>query len=213
MRVVTDCLDLRALPDDGRALDLGCAVGRSSFELARHFPEVIGIDYSANFIRAAGELQTRGALRYSRTDEGRLTTGLEAIVPPEIDRGRVQFETGDACLLRTGLGQFDAAILVNLIDRLADPQRCLDQLPGLLKPNAQLVTASPYTWLEDYTSADRWLGGYESAGSRVNTFDTLREKLAADFEFVRAVEVPFLIREHARKYQWSVSRAGVWRRR
>src|SRR6476469_4480387 len=30
----------------GRALDLGCAVGRASFELARDHQEVIGIDYS-----------------------------------------------------------------------------------------------------------------------------------------------------------------------
>ena len=213
VRVVTDCLDLSALPPNGRALDLGCAVGRSSFELARCFRDVVGIDYSANFIRAASELQIRGALSYLRTDEGRLTTALEAVVPPDIDRRRVQFEAGDACRLRADLGRFDAAILVNLIDRLADPQRCLDQLPGLLNPNAQLVIASPYTWLEEYTPAKQWLGGYESASGRVSTFDVLREKLAADFDFIRAVEVPFLIREHARKYQWSVSRAGIWRRR
>jgi hypothetical protein len=30
----------------GRALDLGCAVGRSSFELARSFGEVVGVDLS-----------------------------------------------------------------------------------------------------------------------------------------------------------------------
>jgi len=36
-----------------RALDLGCAVGRSSFELARHAREVIGIDLSRRFIQAA----------------------------------------------------------------------------------------------------------------------------------------------------------------
>ena len=213
VRVVGDCLDLSALPAAGRALDLGCAVGRSSFELARHCREVVGIDFSANFIRAATELRDHGSLPYLRTDEGRLTTPLEARVSAEIDRRRVRFETGDACELRADLGRFDAALLINLIDRLADPQRCLDQLPALLNPGAQLVIASPYTWLEDYTPADHWLGGYEQAGRRVSTFDVLREKLDRDFDFVRAVDVPFLIREHARKYQWSVSRAGVWRRR
>jgi len=34
----------------GRALDLGCAVGRSSFELAREYQEVVGIDISQTFI-------------------------------------------------------------------------------------------------------------------------------------------------------------------
>lgn len=33
-----------------RALDLGCAVGRSTFEMAREFKEVIGIDISQTFI-------------------------------------------------------------------------------------------------------------------------------------------------------------------
>ncbi|MBL3278667.1 methyltransferase domain-containing protein, partial [Klebsiella pneumoniae] len=33
-----------------RALDLGCATGRASFELARHFDHVTGVDFSARFI-------------------------------------------------------------------------------------------------------------------------------------------------------------------
>jgi 2-polyprenyl-3-methyl-5-hydroxy-6-metoxy-1,4-benzoquinol methylase len=35
-----------------RALDIGCAVGRSSFELARNFKEVVGIDFSHRFVLA-----------------------------------------------------------------------------------------------------------------------------------------------------------------
>ena len=213
VRVVSESLDFASLPASARALDLGCAVGRSSFELARHCQTVVGIDSSANFIRAANGLRIRGSLPYARTDEGRLVTPLEARVPAEIDRQRVQFETGDAGALRADLGRFDTALLINLIDRLPEPQRCLDQLPGLLDPGAQLVIASPYTWMEEYTSLDNWLGGYELADKRVSTFDTLREKLAPDFDFVRSVDLPFLIREHTRKFQWSVSRAGVWRKR
>ncbi len=213
VRVVSECLDLASLPLAGRALDLGCAVGRSSFELARHYREVVGIDFSANFIRAADALRAGGALAYSRTDEGHLVTPLAARVPPGIARERVRFETGDACALRPDLGTFDAALLINLIDRLPEPQRCLDQLPGLLNPGAQLVIASPFTWLEEYTPTGHWLGGYERAGERVSSFDVLRAKLVPDFDFVRSLEQPFLIREHSRKFQWSVSRAGIWRKR
>lgn len=213
VRVVSECLDYGSLPVASRALDLGCAVGRSSFELARHCREVVGIDFSANFVRAANELREQGSLRYLRADEGRLVTPLEAQVPAGIDRERVSFETGDACDLRADLGQFDVALLVNLIDRLREPQRCLDQLPKLLNPGAQLVIASPYTWMEEYTPPANWLGGFEQAGRRVGAFDTLRAKLAPDFDFVRAVDLPFLIREHARKFQWSVSLAGIWRKR
>ncbi len=89
-------------PPQARALDLGCAVGRSSFELARRCSEVIGIDYSQSFISAATKLRDAGELAYARTDEGPRTTPLVARVPAEIDRARVTFEHGDAQSLREG---------------------------------------------------------------------------------------------------------------
>lgn len=213
VRVVTDCLDLKTVPSYGRALDLGCAVGRSSFELARYCEEVVGIDYSANFIQAADRLRLDGSLPYQRTDEGRLTTPCVAHVPEGIDRQRVRFEVGDACWLGGGWGRFDVALLINLLDRLKEPRWCLEQLPGLMNQGGQLVVASPFTWMEEYTPVAKWLGGYEEAGKAVGSFETLRSILQPDFEFVRTVDLPFLIREHARKFQWSVSKAGIWRRR
>jgi 2-polyprenyl-3-methyl-5-hydroxy-6-metoxy-1,4-benzoquinol methylase len=41
------------------ALDIGCAVGGATFELARSFSHVLGIDYSQSFVDAA---QVRGNL-------------------------------------------------------------------------------------------------------------------------------------------------------
>ena len=213
VRVVTECIAPERLPHGARALDLGCAVGRSSFELARWCREVVGIDFSHRFVAAADTLRIEGALSYERTEEGDLTTRCEARVPTGIDRHRVRFEAGDACDLRPDLGRFDAAILVNLLDRLPRPRRCLDRLPDLLNPGGQLVIASPYTWLADYTPREQWLGGYSRAGQEVRGFDTVREILEPNFEFVRTVELPFLLREHARKFQWSVSLAGIWHRR
>ena len=45
----------------GRALDLGCAVGRSAFELARAYGSVVAIDHSERFIQAAGESKSAAA--------------------------------------------------------------------------------------------------------------------------------------------------------
>ena len=212
-RVVADCVDVGALPADARALDLGCAVGRSSFELARHCAEVLGIDYSARFIRAANELRQHGSHPYQRIDQGRLSTECLAVVPAEIVRERARFEVGDAGDLRRDLGAFDVVLLANLLDRLPEPRRCLAQLPSLVKPGGQLVIASPFTWLEEYTPLENWLGGFQHNGQRVESFAALQSILAPEFEFVRDFDVPFLIREHERKFQWSVSHAGRWRRR
>ena len=197
-RCVSECVTA-----SGRALDLGCAVGRSAFALARTCPEVIGIDFSQRFIDAATALKTRD-LPFRRTDEGDFTTPLIAQVPAGIDRARVAFEVGDAMNLRADLGAFDVVLMANLIDRLTEPRRCLARLPALVKAGGQLVITSPYTWLEDFTPRENWL---------CPTLDGLRTALAPHFDLVSTHDMPFLIREHARKFQWSVAQASVWIRR
>ena len=198
VRCVSECVTAR-----GRALDLGCAVGRSAFELARTCPAVVGIDFSRRFIDAANALKS-GDLPYRRTDEGDATTPLIARVPDGIDRARVTFETGDAMNLREDLGAFDVVLMANLIDRLREPRRCLAQLPALVSSGGQLVITSPYTWLEDFTPRENWLSP-ALAG--------LQAVLSPHFDLVAMRDLPFLIREHARKFQWSVAQATVWIRR
>src|SRR4030095_293185 len=58
VRCVTECLSPAAW--HGRAPDPGCAVGRSTFELARHCMQVVGVDFSARFIAAANRLRAEG---------------------------------------------------------------------------------------------------------------------------------------------------------
>ena len=196
-RCVRECVTA-----NGRALDLGCAVGRAAFELARSCESVIGIDFSRRFIDAATALKS-GELPYRRADEGGRTTPLIARVPAGIDRTRVAFEVGDAMDLRADLGAFDVVLMANLIDRLREPQRCLERLPSLVKNGGLLVITSPYTWLEDFTPRANWLSP---------ALDGLRAALAPHFDLVATRDLPFLIREHARKFQWSVAQASVWRR-
>ena len=112
----------------GQALDLGCAVGRASFELARHFDRVLGIDFSVRFIEKAQFLQEQGRLDYSYFTEGNLSEPAIAKIPEGINRKRVQFIHGDACDLPTALGGFKAVLLANLIDRLPAPAACLGKL-------------------------------------------------------------------------------------
>jgi len=213
IRCVSECLNASCLHGESRALELGCAVGRSSFELAKHCISVRGIDYSRSFIAAAKELQQHGELAYRRTDEGDLWTRLTARVPAEIDRSRVRFEVGDAMELRDDLGGFDVVLMANLIDRLPNPQRCLRRLPGLVKTGGQLIITSPYTWLEEFTPREHWLGGCVREGRAFSTLDGLQAALAKDFQFTATRDLPFLIREHARKFQWSVAQASIWIRR
>ena len=103
-------------------MDVGCAVGRASFELARGYQEVLGMDLSRAFIDAADALRRDGELRYFRKDEGKLGATLNAMVDPAIDRNRVSFQQADACSLPAELMDFDAVLLANLLCRLPSPK-------------------------------------------------------------------------------------------
>lgn len=202
VRSVTELADFTRQPET--ALDLGCAVGRSSFELAKHAASVIGVDYSHSFIEAAKQL-IHTDLPYQRVDEGAAMTALVASVPVDCPRQRVQFEQGDAMHLRADLGCFDLVHAANLLCRLTDPALLIARLPELVKPGGQLLLTTPCTWLEDFTPRGNWPAG--------STRDWLKSELSAHFELDLETDLPFLIREHARKYQWTVALGTRWIRR
>ena len=191
----------------GRALDLGCAVGRSTFELARYYQEVIGIDYSHIFINAANSLKRDGSCMASRQDEGSVTTNLELQVDTSIDRTRVSFEQGDALSIRDDIGQFDLVLACNLICRLKEPLQLIRRLADLVKPGGCLFLTTPFTWMESYTPKANWLGN----GSE-DSFDGLRRGLEPAFTLDGDWDMPFIIREHTRKFQYSIAKASRWRR-
>ena len=214
-RWLLDAARDHGIPTD-RALDVGCAVGRASFELARGYREVLGVDLSRAFIDAADRLRRDGELRYSRKDEGELGATLNAMIDPAIDRGRVSFRQADAGSLPAELVGFDAVLLANLLCRRPSPKALLGRLGGprgLVKPGGLLAIFSPYSWLEQFTPPEAWLGGYERDGKPVGGAAALGEFLAAEgFDLLREADMPQIIREHARKYQYIVAHALLWRR-
>ncbi|GAB4170408.1 MAG: hypothetical protein Fur0032_09280 [Terrimicrobiaceae bacterium] len=204
-RCVRDLIDPSTA--SGRALDIGCAVGGSAFELAGTFDEVLGIDYSRGFIDAACRLQSEGSMEASVLVEGVRRRTFRAAVRPGIDRSRVSFEVGDAMALDENLGVFDLVLAANLICRLREPMKFLDRLPGLVRPGGQLLLTTPFTWLEDYTPRQNWLGGGEQS-----SFNALAAILGSHFNLEVKKDMPFVIREHARKFQYGVAIGSRWRR-
>lgn len=206
-----------------RALDVGCAVGGSTFELSQYFDEVRGIDFSHGFIDAAKRMQSQGQAQYMSTLQGQITLERTCRVPNELyqHKDKITFEQGDACDLSQDLGQFDAVLASNLLCRLPDPTAFLNRLSSLVHPGGIVALISPYSWLEEYTPKDKWLGGYISkeqhggggGGGPVDSFETIHGLLRPHFELVHRANYPFLIREHERKYQWGISDGCFWQRR
>ena len=211
------CAELAAGRTTGRALDLGCATGRATFELARTFDHVTGIDFSARFIRVGHELQEKGYARYAITDEGELVSYHEARLD-EIGlddlRGKVEFRQGDAHNLKPQFTGYDLVLAANLIDRLYEPGKWLANVHERLNLGGLLVITSPYTWLEEFTPRDKWLGGVKVDGENVTTLDGLRAVLGERFTPVgEPRDLTFVIRETARKFQHTVAQVTVWERK
>ncbi|MFT3992143.1 MAG: putative 4-mercaptohistidine N1-methyltransferase [Luteolibacter sp.] len=188
-----------------RGLDLGCAVGRSTFEMARACEEVIGIDFSHAFIRTAETLRTGGGIPYSRLEEAAIRTPLIAKAPGGINVSSIRFQQGDAMNLPESIGTFDRVHAANLLCRLPEPLRLLKRLPSLINPGGELVLATPCTWLEEFTPPTNW--------PETTTLDWLKQHLSPHFQLLREAAEPFLIRETARKFQWTTSLVTVWKRR
>lgn len=74
-----------------------------------------------------------------------------------------------------------------------------------MNPGGRLVFATPATWMEAYTPLPNQPKGL--------TLDFLRRHLEEEFELLSVAELPFLIREHQRKFQLSTSQTSVWTRR
>jgi 5-histidylcysteine sulfoxide synthase/putative 4-mercaptohistidine N1-methyltranferase len=200
-----------------RALDLGCASGRSSFELAGHFEQVDALDFSSRLIQAPSALQSSGVQRYAIQDEGGLVTYKE-ITTDELGYGdikdRVAFMQGDACNLPEKYTDYDLVFAGNLIDRLYDPTLFLNLIKNRIRAGGFLVITSPYTWLEEFTDKEKWLGGFKAnTGENYTTLEGLRDTLAPEFKAVGDTQdVPFVIRETRRKYQHCVAELSVWQK-
>ncbi len=78
-------LAMHFAPKSGkRALDVGCSVGRTAFELTPAFEEVVGLDYSFMFIDAAKRLAAGESLSFTVPIEGILTFSAKATLDDHV---------------------------------------------------------------------------------------------------------------------------------
>lgn len=200
----------------GKALDLGCATGRASFELARNFEQVTGVDFSARLINIGVQLNDQGVVRYALADEGELQLfktrrlsdlGLDKLV------NKPEFLQGDACNLKPVLSGYDFVLAANLIENLYEPKRFLQDIPQRINAGGILVIASNYQWQEEKTPKSAWLGGIKKDGESYTTFNALQEQLSEHFDLVaEPFDVPSVQRITSRDFNYQQNQVTVWRK-
>ena len=155
---------------------------------------------------------------YTALVEGTRTAPCVA-KPPPTTTGSVSplFAVGDACNLEAlreagtlQAGGYDAVLASNLLCRLPKPRAFLKSCASwLVKPGGVLVLLTPFSWLEQWTPKEEWVGG----GDMVSSEELAKELTGMGFTLATKSNVPFLIREHARKFQYGVSEASAWVRK
>jgi putative 4-mercaptohistidine N1-methyltranferase len=202
-----------------KAIDLGCSVGRSTFELAKGgFQEVVGVDLSQNFIKTAKDLQNHKRLSYTIIEEGDLVEKKEAdVVSHGLDSvtDNITFVKNSASELDFAVyNSFDLVFAGNLLCRIQYPRDFLKNIRNLVKQGGLFVLVSKYAWLTEYTDKSEWVGGFERDGRKVTTYDGIKEALEEHFEEVKSPqEVEFVIKETKRKFERSFSQATYWKRK
>lgn len=109
------------------------------------------------------------------------------------------------------LGKFDVIVASNLLCRLPEPAKFLADTPLFLKPGGLLVLISPYSWLDEYTSRANWIGAKPGKESFSEVQAALTSGKNGALTLVHKENIPFLIREHERKFQLGVSDLTAWK--
>jgi SAM-dependent methyltransferase len=168
-------------PTRGGALDVGCAVGRLAFELARTHDYVIGLDTSIAFISKAREILTLKRLVFDLTIEGHLTEPRSCRFGDEWDFSGIDFIVADALALPFRKREFATTAAINLLEKVPDPMRHLTEINRVLREHsAMFLFSDPFSWDEAISPPERWLSGNGNRQYSARGIDTLRRLFSGE---------------------------------
>ena len=165
----------------GLALDVGCAVGRMTFEMSVRSDFAIGIDRSTEFVRKARELMLKGGTHFEVPEEGRLSRNVEFRFPSDWDPARVEFLVADAQALPFSSGAFSEVSSLNLLDRLPNPlQHLMDASRVAAPERSGFLFSDPFSWSEEFSEEAEWLGGTKRGSYPGDGFHNVSRILQGD---------------------------------
>ena len=192
----------------GPIVDVGCAVGRSSFALAERGEElVLGVDLNFAMLRLAAAVLRHGMVRYPRRRVGLVYDRREFPVSFTNCR-QVDFWACDAAALPFPAGTFSLAVSLNVLDCLSAPTEFLVSLQRVLRAGGKAILTCPYDWSPAATPLEAWLGGHSQRSPSAGASETVLRTLltpAANPNYLRGLELldeceqlPWHVRLHAR---------------
>ncbi len=190
------------------AIDLGCSVGRSTFELAQQIGGLtLGIDLNFAMLKTAQNVLQTGRLSYGRRRLGLVSDRRE--FPVELPaREHVDFWACDSLALPFAAGQFGMVVAMNLLDCVASPRDLLAVIRGMLKKGGSALISTPYDWSPNATPVESWIGGHSQRGPDKGAAEPLLRALLTPGAHPQSVDgftiageiedVPWMTRLHER---------------
>lgn len=200
-----------------RALEVGGGPGRAAFELSKTYRHVDAGDHSEAFVRLADQLYREGNLQWRVLEDrtgGNILERSFSLDGQHVDN--VRFAWMDAHSLPSELTGYDLVCGFNLIDRLSHPRDFLSTIKARMNPGALLVLSSPYTWLEEFTAQEQWLGGFKYGDNDApSSYEGMKELLQTQgfMEVKEPEDVWFEFEElgNGRKSQKTCAQMTFWR--
>jgi ubiquinone/menaquinone biosynthesis C-methylase UbiE len=165
-------------------LDVGCGVGRTTFNCANYLPDTltVGIDLSEKMLKMAKNiLMEKQIVELDLTHYG---FGRKQIKGFGLEN--IFLLQGNADSLPFGELIFDIVVNVNLLDRVVEPSFTLKSIISVLKPGGKLIFTSPLNWMnsqdwDKYSNKENIQELFESHGLLIDElFDGLIYREAAD---------------------------------
>jgi SAM-dependent methyltransferase/uncharacterized protein YbaR (Trm112 family) len=148
----------------GTVLDLGCATGRTSMELAQTPADlVLGVDINFSFVQFAQRLLRDGVGETPARQVGMVHhTRRFDVTMANLEK--VDYWVCDAQNLpfRDGIAQ--TVLALNLLDSVHSPLQLLMEVGRILAASGQAAYATPFDWSVSVTPVENWLGGHSQRG-------------------------------------------------
>jgi len=186
----------------GNILDIGCASGRSSFELAAHFRCLtLGLDLNFSLLRFAQQLLIDGKASYPRKHLGVIYHRHNV----EFSRDHselVDFWAADATALPLPPASSSLCGAYNVLDAVNSPRHLLHSLARQLKQNGTLLLTTPYDWSGN-TPMQNWLGGQAQYDEQIGDSPQLLRQIMqqAGFDILAEKDnLAWQLRLHSRQF-------------
>ena len=194
-------------------LDLGCRTGRTSWELAKGFNCVTGLDFTARNIRVAVQLQETGSFNYIFPEEGELVSYHQLNINQlgyEDLTDKVTFLQSDASNMKTIFTGYDLILVNDILDRMYNPRNFLSNVHHQINDGGKLIIATGFDWHEQCTKKENWIGGYRQSGEQIWGEDDLSNLLSERFLKIDSFKLPLVRRISKRKYSYQMLDISIW---